>query len=105
MLTNYFTASSLFFYGLKMGRQKTSLNCFANRFIADCTESEGNITELAMIDTQNDSIQSLNFGKIGFNSILVSQNSIQTIIQFKKNCGDSIQYIIQFNSHGTIDTS
>ena len=50
---------------------------------------------LAMIDTQNDSIQSLNFGKIGFNSIfdsiLVSQNSIQTIIQFKNNCGDSIQ--------------
>ena len=51
--------------------------------------------KVAMIDTQNDSIQSLNFGKKGFNSIfnsiLVSQNSIQTIIQFKKNCGDSIQ--------------
>ena len=50
---------------------------------------------VALIDTQNDSIQSLNFGKIGFNSIfdsiLVSQNSIQTIIQFKNNCGDSIQ--------------
>ena len=50
---------------------------------------------LALIDTQNDSIQSLNFVKIGFNSIfdsiLVSQNSIQTIIQFKNNCGDSIQ--------------
>ena len=50
---------------------------------------------VAMIDTQNDSIQSLNFGKIGFksifDSILVSQNSIQTIIQFKNNCGDSIQ--------------
>ena len=53
------------------------------------------LPHLAMIDTQNDSIQSLNFGKNGFNSIidsiLVSQNSIQTIIQFKKNCGDSIQ--------------
>ena len=50
---------------------------------------------IAMIDTQNNSIQSLNFGKNGFNSIidsiLVSQNSIQTIIQFKNNCGDSIQ--------------
>ena len=49
---------------------------------------------VALIDTQNDSIQSLNFSKNGFNSIidsiLVSQNSIQTIVQFKKICGDSI---------------
>ena len=50
---------------------------------------------VALIDTQNDSIQSLNFGNNWFNSIfdsiLISQNSIQRIIQFKKNCGDSIQ--------------
>ena len=61
-----------------------------------------------MIDTQNDSIQSLNFGQNWFNSIfdsiLVSQNSIQVIIEFKINCGDSIQRIIQFNSQGIVDT-
>ena len=39
-----------------------------------------------------------------FDSILVSQNSIQVIIEFKINCGDSIQKIIQFNSQGIVDT-
>ena len=51
--------------------------------------------DLALIDTLSDSIQCLNFAKNWFNSIfdsiLVSQNSIQTIIQFKIICGDSIQ--------------
>ena len=33
-----------------------------------------------------------------------TQDSIQNIIQFKKNSADSIQKIIQFNSQGIIDT-
>ena len=35
---------------------------------------------------------------------MLTQNSIQTIIQFKINSGDSIQKKIQFNSQGIIDT-
>ena len=50
---------------------------------------------IALIDTQSDSIQCLNFADNWFNSIfdsiLVSENSIQTIIQFKINSSDSIQ--------------
>ena len=50
---------------------------------------------VALIDTLSDSIQCLNFDDNWFNSIfdsiLVSQNSIQTIIQFKINSSDSIQ--------------
>ena len=46
-----------------------------------------------------DSIQCLNFAEKWFNSIvnaiLLTQKSIQTIIQFKLNSGDSIQKIIQ----------
>ena len=45
--------------------------------------------------TLSDSVQCLNFAKKWFNSIfdsiLLTQNSIQTIIQFKINSGDSIQ--------------
>ena len=59
-------------------------------------------------DTLSDSIQCLNFAEKWFNSIydsiLLTQNSIQTIIQFKINSGDSIQKIIQCNSWGIIDT-
>ena len=40
-----------------------------------------------------------------FKSILLTQNSIQTIEkQLKINYGDSIQKNIQFNSQGVIDT-
>ena len=39
-----------------------------------------------------------------FNSILLTQNSIQTNIQFQINSGDSIQKKIQFNSQGINDT-
>ena len=46
------------------------------------------------------SIQCLIFGKKWFNSILLTQNSIQ----IKINSGDSIQKIFQFNCRGTIDT-
>ena len=49
-----------------------------------------------------DSIQCLNFVekwfKSIFDSIMVTQNSIQTIIQFKIKSADSIQKKIQFNS-------
>ena len=59
-------------------------------------------------DTLSDSIQCLNFAEKWFNSIydsiLLTQNSIQTIIQFKITSGDSIQKIIQCNSWGIIDT-
>ena len=50
-------------------------------------------------DTLSDSIQCLNF-----DSILLTQNSIQTIIQFKINSGVSSQNKIQFNSQRIIDT-
>ena len=39
-----------------------------------------------------------------FDSILLTQNSIQTIIQFKINSGDSIQKKIQCDSQGIIHT-
>ena len=63
---------------------------------------------VALGDTQSDSIQSLNFGKNWFNSIsdsiMAAQNSIQTMIQFKKTDSDSIQSIIQFKCQGIINT-
>ena len=36
--------------------------------------------------------------------MLLTQNSIQTIIQFPITSGDSIEMKIQFNSQGFIDT-
>ena len=59
---------------------------------------------VAMIDTQNKSIQSLNSEENGLNSIYVNRNSIQTIIEFKKKCYDSTVKIIQFNNHGISNT-
>ena len=59
-------------------------------------------------DSLSDSIQCLNVAGKLFNSIFDSisftQNSIQASIQFKTNSADLIQKIIQFNSHGIIDT-
>ena len=59
-------------------------------------------------DTQSDSIQYLNFAKKWFIQYSIqyrfTQDSIQNIIQFKKNSADSIQKIIQFNSQGLFDT-
>ena len=58
-------------------------------------------------DTQSDSIQFLNFAKKWFIQYSIqycfAQDSIQNIIQFKKNSADSIQKIIQFNSQGIIN--
>ena len=66
------------------------------------------LSYLGVGDTLSDSIQCLNFAETWFNSIFVSisltQNSIQTIIQFKTNSTDLIQKILQFNSQGIIDT-
>ena len=63
---------------------------------------------LGVGNTLSDSIKCLNFAEIWFNSIfdwiLLARNSIQTVIKFKINFGDSIQKIIQFNSKGIIDT-
>ena len=63
---------------------------------------------LVVSDTQSDSIQCMNFAKKLFNSmfesILLTQNSIQTIIQIIINSDDSIQKSIQFNSQEIIDT-
>ena len=60
------------------------------------------LSYLGVGDTLSDSIQCLNFAETWFNSIFVSisltQNSIQTIIQFKTNSTDLIQKILQFNS-------
>ena len=59
-------------------------------------------------DTQSDSIQYLNFAKKRFIQYSIqycfTQDSIQNIIQFKINSGNSIQKIIQFNSQAIIDT-
>ena len=60
--------------------------------------------EVGVDNTLSDSIQCLNFAEKWFNTILLTQNSIQTIINFKINSADSIQNIIQFNSQGIIDT-
>ena len=53
-------------------------------------------------DTQSDSIQYLNFAKKWLIQYSIqycyTQDSIQNIIQFKINSGNSIQKIIQFNS-------
>merc|ERR1711884_887384 len=58
--------------------------------------------------TQSDSIQYLNFAKKSFIQYSIqycfTQDSIQNIIQFKINSGNSIQNIIQFNSQGMIIT-
>ena len=67
-----------------------------------------NRSVVALCNTQNESIQSLNFGKSWFNSIsdsiMADQNSIQTFIQLKKIGGDSIQSMIQFKCQGIINT-
>ena len=59
-------------------------------------------------DTQSDSIQCLNFAKKWLIQYSIqycfTQESIQTIIQFKKSSSDSIQKIILFNSQGVINT-
>ena len=59
-------------------------------------------------DTQSDSIQYLNFAQKWFIQYSIqycfTQDSIQNIIQFKKNSADSIQKIIQFNKQRIIDT-
>ena len=61
---------------------------------------------LVVGDTQSDSIPYLNFAKKWFIQYLIqycfTQDSIQNIIQFKINSGNSIQKIIQFNSQGMI---
>ena len=61
-----------------------------------------------MGDALTDSIQCLKLAEKWFHSIfdsiLLTQNSIQTIIQFKIKSADSIRKIIQFNSKGIIDT-
>ena len=71
---------------------------FSSRFTVDIVVS----------DTQSDSIQFLNFAKKLFIQYSIqycfAQDSIQNIIQFKKNSADSIQKIIQFISQGIIDT-
>ena len=63
---------------------------------------------LGVFDTLSDSIQCLNFAKKWFIQYSIqycfTQDSIQNIIQFKKNSADSIQNIIQFNSQGMINT-
>ena len=63
---------------------------------------------LVVGDTQSDSIQYLNFAKKWFIQYSIqycyTQDSIQNIIQLKKNSADSIQKIIQFNSQGLFDT-
>ena len=64
--------------------------------------------EIGVFDTLSDSIQCLNFAKKWFIQYSIqyrfTQDSIQNIIQFKKNSADSIQKIIQFNSQGLFDT-
>ena len=66
------------------------------------------VAPIVVGDTQSDSIQYLNIAKKWFIQYLIqvcfTQDSIQNIIQLKKNCADSIQRIIQFNSQGIIDT-
>ena len=63
---------------------------------------------IGVFDTLSDSIQCLNFAKKWFIQYSIqycfTQDSIQNIIQFKKNSADSIQKIIQFNSQGLFDT-
>ena len=69
---------------------------------------DNNEDDIGVSDTLSDSIQCLNFAKKLF--ILYSiqyyftKDSIQNIIQLKKNSVDSIQKIIQFNSQDIIDT-
>ena len=55
-------------------------------------------------DTQSDSIQRLNLFNQYSIQYCFTQDSIQHIIQFKKKSADSIEKIIQFNSHGIINT-
>ena len=66
------------------------------------------VVSLVVADTQSDSIQCLNFAKKWFIQYSIqycfTQDSIQNIIQFKKNSADSIQKMIQFISQGIIDT-
>ena len=62
---------------------------------------------VGVFDTLSDLIQYLNFTKKLFIQYLIqycfTQDSIQNIIQFKKDSADSIQKIIQFNSQGIIE--
>ena len=68
----------------------------------------GSLILVGVSDTLSDSIQCLNFAKKWFIQYSIqyrfTQDSIQNIIQFKKNSADSIQKIIQFNSQGLFDT-
>ena len=54
--------------------------------------------DIVVADTQSNSIQCLNFAKKWFIQYSIqygfAQDSIQNIIQFKKNSADSIQNII-----------
>ena len=63
---------------------------------------------VGVFDTLSDSIQCLKFAKKWLIQYSIqyrfTQDSIQNIIQFKKNSADSIQKIIQFNSQGLFDT-
>ena len=63
---------------------------------------------IGVFDTLSDSIEYLNFAKKWLLQYSIkycfTKDSIQNIIQFKKNYADSIQKIIQFNSQGIIDT-
>ena len=72
--------------------------CISHLCFVRCTEIVP--YELALFDTQIDSIQCSNFAQNWFNSIFDSksfhENSIQKIIQFKINCWDSIQQHNQF---------
>jgi len=64
--------------------------------------------QIGVSDTLSDSFQCLDFAKKWFIQYSIqycfTQDSIQNIIQFKKNSADSIQKITQFNSQGIIDT-
>ena len=57
------------------------------------------VDNLVVADTQSDSIHCLNFAKKLFIQCSIqycfTQDSIQNIIQFKINSGDSIEKIIQ----------
>ena len=64
--------------------------------------------EIGVGDTISDSIQCLNFAKKWYIQYSIhycfTQDSIQNIIQLKKNSADSIQKVIQFINQGIIDT-
>ena len=90
--------------------RSASAGCCTSRPLPYLQESgaPGFAVRLVVGDTQSDSIQFLNFAKKWFIQYSIqycfAQDSIQNIIQFKKNSADSIQKIIQFISQGIIDT-